>query len=109
MQITTIPSNETFFIPNVLQKNMQRSKYVIYGVLVSISISAIVLYVYPTSDGGIYDSPEINEQAQITIPATTSPTIADDSRSSVSGDYYVDSDGSKHYTLSAADSPVIKR
>lgn len=81
------------------------SKYVVPSIIAVIIIFISVLYISQEPPSGLSDSPQITDNTSLgmSLNTTVSPSdvvITNDVK------YYIDEDGTKHYSMSASDSPV---
>ncbi len=81
------------------------SRYIVPGIIGIIIIFISVLYVTQEPPSGLSDSPQIIDDTSLgmSLNTTVSPSdvvTIDDL------EYYIDEDGTKHYSISASDSPV---
>ncbi len=81
------------------------SRYVVPGIVIIAIIAISALYLSQESPGGLADSPQIIEDVDFSLSLnnTVSPleTISIDSV-----EYFIDEEGTKHYSLTASDSPM---
>ena len=85
------------------------------AIVAGIAIVLILVVFLPIKPGGmpsiIQDQPQVKDQAQLDIGTTIvdKPNLTDSAVSSnqTGYDFYVDEDGTKHYTINAVDTPII--
>lgn len=84
------------------------NRYVIPGIVIIAIIAVSALYLSQESPSGLADSPQITEDTSIAVSLSSNTTILP-SDTAVTNDmeHIVDEDGTRHYSLSASDSPVL--
>ena len=84
------------------------NRYVIPGIVIIIIVAVSALYLSQESTGGLSDSPQITEDTSIALSLSSNTTISP-SDTAVTNDmeHIVDEDGTRHYSLSASDSPAL--
>lgn len=81
---------------------------VVIAVIVSISILATSQNYLENTQPAIIDNAETDDMADVSLnPDADSPTL-DDTSSQQEAEFWIDENGTRHYTITARDSPTME-
>jgi len=83
------------------------SRYAVPSIIAAVIIFVSILYVTQESPSGISDSPQIAEDTNFGMSLNTT-VLPSDIVITNDLEYYIDENGTKHYSMFASDSPVIE-
>ena len=81
---------------------------IVIAVIVSISILATSQNYQTNTQQPILDNPETVDMAGMNLNSNVDSPTLDDSSPQEGAEFWIDEDGSKHYTITARDSPTLE-